>query len=283
MKNIHVLPTSQPSNLLLCIKSYIEHKDTPAENSDNKGNFRLGFGIYANKVFYQHQHIYITSTEEIKEGDWCYNSITNKIYRKLKGNFAFAYEYQIILTTDGDLIKESVQAIDDEFLGWFVKNPSCENVEVSEDYFKPSNMVYGHDTEPYKIIIPKEEQKQHLVDMMKSDEELGLYEEPKTKCYCGHTTYCDCGPEQDFKDIELPQQERPETLEEVAERFYGEEEVVNDYDISGYLQSAFLTGAKWQQERSYSEEDIREAFLAGVEKESYKGLNFDDWFEKFKK
>ncbi len=33
----------------------------------------------------------------------------------------------------------------------------------------------------------------------------------------------------------------------------------------------------------YSEEDIREAFLAGVEKESYKGLNFDDWFEKFKK
>jgi hypothetical protein len=33
---------------------------------------------------------------------------------------------------------------------------------VSEDYFKPSNMVYGHDTEPYKIIIPKEEQKQDL-------------------------------------------------------------------------------------------------------------------------
>jgi hypothetical protein len=41
---------------------------------------------------------------------------------------------------------------------------------------------------------------------------------------------------------------KKETLEEVAERFYGEEEIVNDYDISGYLQSAFLTGAKWQQE-----------------------------------
>jgi hypothetical protein len=50
---------------------------------------------------------------------------------------------------------------------------------------------------------------------------------------------------------------KQETLEEAAERFYGEEEIVNDYDISGYLQSAFLTGAKWQQERSYSEKDMK--------------------------
>jgi hypothetical protein len=42
---------------------------------------------------------------------------------------------------------------------------------------------------------------------------------------------------------------KQETLEEVAERFYGDEEIVNDYDISGYLQSAFLSGAKWQQEQ----------------------------------
>ena len=43
---------------------------------------------------------------------------------------------------------------------------------------------------------------------------------------------------------------KQETLEEAAERFYGEEEIVNDYDISGYLQSAFLTGAKWQQQQN---------------------------------
>jgi hypothetical protein len=36
---------------------------------------------------------------------------------------------KIILTTDQDLIKDGVQAIDDEFLEWFVKNPSCEEVE----------------------------------------------------------------------------------------------------------------------------------------------------------
>jgi hypothetical protein len=269
MKNVFVLPTDKPSRLF----------------RDSFGKLLYSINIDQEQKHFAPQHLYITSDEEINEGNWFYDLDTK--YVKIKQSWENSHlnfnGKKIILTTDQDLIKEGVQAIDDEFLEWFVKNPSCEYVEVSEDYFKPSNMVYGHDTEPYKIIIPKEEQKQHLVDMMKSDEELGLYEEPKTKCYCGHTTYCDCGPEQDFKDIELPQQERPETLEEVAERFYGEEEVVNDYDISGYLQSAFLTGAKWQQERSYSEEDIREAFLAGVEKESYKGLNFDDWFEKFKK
>jgi flavorubredoxin len=37
---------------------------------------------------------------------------------------------KIILTTDGDLIKDGVQSIDDEFLEWFVENPSCEEVEV---------------------------------------------------------------------------------------------------------------------------------------------------------
>jgi len=43
--------------------------------------------------------------------------------------------------------------------------------------------------------MKKEQRKQHIIDMMKSDEELGLYEQ--TKCYCGHTITCDCGPEQE--------------------------------------------------------------------------------------
>jgi hypothetical protein len=59
------------------------------------------------------------------------------------------------------------------------------------------------------LINIKKGQKQHLIDMIKNDEELGLYDET-TKCYCGHTTYCDCGPEE-------PKQE---TL-------YSEEEVID--------------------------------------------------------
>jgi hypothetical protein len=110
-------------------------------------------------------HIYITSDEEIKEGDCVYCITENRLlisnvsYSKLENRF------KIILTTDPDLIKDGVQAIDEEFLVWFVKNPSCEQVEVKEkQHFEldkskrinPLNGVYYS----YKIIIPQEKPKQ---------------------------------------------------------------------------------------------------------------------------
>jgi hypothetical protein len=191
MKNIHVLPTSQPSNLLLCIKSYIEHKDTPAENSDNKGNFRLGFGIYANKVFYQHQNIYITNSEEIKEGDWFLEKAGRQYPIQWNGEEKLNFHCKkIILTTDQDLIKDGVQAIDDEFLEFIVKNPSCKRVEVVEDTFtvkEMSKLPLGTRNHKYKIIIPKEEPKQECEC---TDECLGYLtkeckriEEPKQELY----------------------------------------------------------------------------------------------------
>lgn len=65
----------------------------------------------------------------------------------------------------------------------------------------------------------------------------------ETKCYCGHTTYCDCGPE---------------TIED---------------------------GTKLQEERSYSEEDMRKAFIAGFTPKLTTTLNdsFNKWFEQFNK
>jgi hypothetical protein len=73
---------------------------------------------------------------------------------------------KIILTTDQDLIKDGVQAIDDEFLEWFVKNPSCEEVELKKSF--KANPKYNEQNQlfekvgywKYKIIIPKEEAKQ---------------------------------------------------------------------------------------------------------------------------
>jgi hypothetical protein len=66
----------------------------------------------------------------------------------------------------------------------------------------------------------------------------------ETKCYCGHTKYCDCGPEE-------PKQEtsKQEKLKE-ASKNYSE----RHQDVSGtlgkYLVSAvFQDGAKWQQEQ----------------------------------
>lgn len=81
---------------------------------------------------------------------------------KHKGNFYLKTEIgfkKIILTTDQDLIKNGVQEINNEFLEWFVKNPSCEYIKISE-YKTPSGIFYHKDNIPYsyyEVIIPKEE------------------------------------------------------------------------------------------------------------------------------
>jgi hypothetical protein len=95
---------------------------------------------------------------------------------------------KILMTTDPELIKDGVHPIGEEFLQWFVENPTCIKVEVVYGLFNPM----GRQVDPndlgqnhskcvwkYKIITTKEEQKQHLIDMMKSDEELGLYDESR--------------------------------------------------------------------------------------------------------
>ena len=124
------------------------------------------------------QHIYITDDSEIKEGDWCINTgrlnetiiFPDKIIGKADytASVLIGSDWKkIILTTDAQLIKDGVQAIDDEFLEWFVKNSSCEFVKTEllnvsevlwEEYFKKHGVYPKY---PYyeKIIIPQEEPK----------------------------------------------------------------------------------------------------------------------------
>jgi len=170
MKNIHVLPTPKPSRVYKHLGRELKHT---VRYFEQKGLLCIN------------QNIYITNSEEIKEGDYVlYHE--DKISQVLginidelkldRGGVWRSSCKKIILTTDQDLIKDGVQAIDDEFLEWFVKNPSCEYVVVKYQYWKEINDVGKY---TYKIIIPSEEQKQHLIDMMKSDEELGLYDESR--------------------------------------------------------------------------------------------------------
>ena len=68
-----------------------------------------------------------------------------------------------------------------------------------------------------------------------------------------------------------------ETLEEVAEKAS---------DREGFVDGA-LFGAKWQAEKMYSEEDLREAiltsFLLGVDRGNYSKELEDKLIEQFKK
>jgi hypothetical protein len=158
VKNIRILPTDKPSRLHFDGKLFLSpnYQDSKTINSIVEG-----------------RNIYITSDEEIKEGDWVLNIEENTIFKPsndeiydIKNSEAKYYEYckKIILTTDQDLYY--VQGIDDEFLEWFVKNPSCEEVKIEGHIYK------GQDETEYKIIIPKEEIKQNQLERMYSEEDL---------------------------------------------------------------------------------------------------------------
>jgi len=78
-----------------------------------------------------------------------------------------------------------------------------------------------------------------------------------------------------------------ETLEEAAERYLRSSIERNQY---GY-ELSFIDGAKWQQEKMYSEEDIARAFNEGmayetignyIRGEEWVKTHKKEWFEQFK-
>ena len=263
MKNIYILPTEKPT-----IPSRLFYKER-----------ELVFSKYYH--VFNGVNIYITSDEEIKEEDvvkipcgvgkvkklnWKFGNdnpsyivedifIYKLRYGQKEGELqinSFRYEdvKKIILTTDQDLIKEGVQPIDDEFLEWFVKNPSCESVEIiplrkSSGWYDEKE-IWHWDFLAYKIVIPKEESKQ-------------------------------------------------ETLKEAAKRIvletYGE--IFSKHPRGGKLSNEtiiniltvfFELGSKWQQEKSYSEEDMKQFGLyLGDNLKKLKGKTIDEIFEQFKK
>jgi hypothetical protein len=227
MKNLHLLPTTKPSVLYEFSGQYHYHPIP-----------QINFRSY---------HIYITSDEEIKQGDWHINLSTDEIEKASK-NLSINWENgwggirnqykKIILTTDQDLIKDGIQGIGHSFLEWFVNNPTCDEVKIESyaidkewnETHTQFNPIYPMKNK-YKIIIPQEEAKQ---------------------CKCGsnwvNTTNKDnpfcfhCGKP-------LTQEPKQETLEEAAEKRYVEGVyVINGIDICDASRECFIAGAKWQSE-----------------------------------
>ena len=66
------------------------------------------------------------------------------------------------------------------------------------------------------------------------------------------------------------------------------EEAADNYSKELTQVVAFYQGAKWQQERMYSEEDLKEAFKSCYTPFSFDRIgdleqDFNNWFEQFKK
>jgi hypothetical protein len=228
MKNIHILPTENPSSLFEIDGHLIINKEQLIQPK-------------------YYRNIYITSDEEITGFEyniWVIKGERILLWQNTMALVSNNKPKKIILTTDLDLIKNGVQAIDDEFLEWFVKNPSCEEVEVTTEYKDGYGNWFIYDKEfwnkinneykpkfglRYKIIIPKEEPK------------------PMHEQIIEH-----CGGEEKFKEI-AGLKPKQETLEEFALK---NSKYLNHQNINNEKYEAFILGAKWQQERMYSEEEV---------------------------
>jgi hypothetical protein len=284
MKNIHLLPASKQEYQVkeggLFINDTRKHswgklEALRCERVTQHGHAWNGTGIRTDIC-----HLYITSDEEIKEGDWVITP-TNDIIQWAK---VFRPDgKKIIITTDQDLIAEGIQPIDDEFLEWFVKNPNCEYVEVKKQYITPLGDVvdfcYDNERLNYKIIIPQEEPNPFELPKALPDDVFYQSLEPKQETL----TYTEAAKKEEriFNSTMMSKQE---TLEEAAER------LVNRPYGDVVSKSSFIAGAKWQAERMYSEEDMREAFRQGENNVSYNSkygytfkLTEKEWFEQFKK
>jgi hypothetical protein len=275
MKNIHVIPTDKPSRLCILSDGILQLKKIP---------YLKSYPILS----LTNQHIYITSDEEIKE-----ENLTKSIYvidvqngnigkltcknRFFKGSckligiewsnkqdiWNYYHIKEIILTTDVDLIKDGVQAIDDEFLEWFVKNPSCEKVEVESNkclvkrgQCSCSYQDIDCQCSGYKIVIPKEEPKQEtLKNVVRIHSEK--YPLTPNECY------------------------KQETLEEAAEKHFLNSP--DAYGINEECRNSFIEGAKWQQERMYSEEDLDMFRKFMIQEQNFSKSCLDVFVEQFKK
>jgi hypothetical protein len=271
MKNIHLLPTDKPSRI---IKS--QDNDFVVLNTDAPN----WFGDYLKTT---KQHIYITSDDKFVKDEYITDGIeVIKASPKLvdaQGLVNRRDWKKIILTTDQDLIKDGVQSIDDEFLEWFVKNPSCEFVEIVVENYTEDEWIdddfggetYTFEYEKYKIIIPKEEPTfENSIDntmniMSIANSMFGKKEEPKQETIVRFPPYYE---------------NKQETLEEAASRVLYNKYPYHPPQDSGYWKDMFKEGYKFAQQQMYSEKEVPnklDSVLAKITHQNDLGLS--QWYE----
>ncbi len=190
MKNIHVLGTNKPSRLQTFFNGgdEFELELSPKDSHFNKGT-----------------HIFITFDEDIKEGDWAFDGenaykwtsgdVEDCLYNPGDNNYKGCKK--IILTTDPTLIEDGIQAIEDDFLLWFVDNPTCEFVNIQKLYLSNRGVwkevllpsEWGDTTEiGYNIVTEVEEEVDcnmcgYLMDLLPDNSIYVCNNSECTSCY----------------------------------------------------------------------------------------------------
>lgn len=249
MRNVFLLPTDQPSRLW--VNNLLQGKLELSEETLIGSNTA--------------QHIYITSNnrDSVSDegvhhnyGSWVLDINNEKVFKTCVTIISGDDMQKIILTTDLTLIADGVQAIDDNFLEWFVKNPTCEFVDV-DTYAKKIGVetdtngyremdVLGKD---YRIIIPQEEPKQETLEEAAKDSKNYTKESngfPKMQSFIDGANY-------------------------MAERMYSEED----------MRKSFFQG--WVTRERFDDQIPDIIYPKGLDYEEKQEYAFNLWFEQFKK
>lgn len=217
----------------------------------------------------------ISNTENVSENCWI---ITNG--RLVQVSYLLSNEVakgnKVILTTNKLLIKDGVQAIDDEFLKWFVVNPNCKHVEVQTS--DTSN------TYTFKVPLSKEwfPKRKFMEDIsytvgLDSSKDTNIGNLATNICLAGEVfstgkgileqqvevgqitekgivdtvgTCANCGVEFHIhKDIKEDVQESIEEVNKAALNYANNDNTSSDDFCKETLTFAFDAGARWQQEQ----------------------------------
>jgi hypothetical protein len=256
-RNLWLIPTDKPSRLIYNnrLKSFCfqKEKDGMYINDGKVSSANFWSIEKAQNNGFQPQNIYITDDSKIQEGDYGIG-FAHGIQGVGRGYFVFKQDgtnsgklnalcegsKKVIITDNPDLIKDSVQEISEDFIEWFVKNPSCESVRVN-------NLCYGalggFADAGYKIIIPQElpKQKYKYIGECNGNNQNGCFlDSPGHDCGC-FTRVVKDEPEQ-------------VSLEEIAKKYAIDVNVKRGGNKEAYQNCSrldFITGAKSDAAREY--------------------------------
>jgi hypothetical protein len=221
----------------------------------------------------------------------------------------FIYVYgdndKVILSNDPELATFGVRELSEDVIQYLADNPSCEWVEVENEFVDLSDLGYYGTYSKYKIIIPKDRHKTasigELIELenLKPKQELDCPYEFTSRCTMGR---CDCKPKQETID-ELNKWSLEKAQEFALSKFKIEHKkgTVTRESILEVLKVGVLTGhkfgIKYQQDKNkYSEEELTNLLQkALIHKDDgeigalvtaqgeIRTANFNQWVDKYKK
>jgi hypothetical protein len=287
MKNLHLITTDKPSRLWLSKLGNLTrcHDIKPIKEA-------LGNNV----------NIYITDDSKIRNGDWYFDG-SDFVHKKTKYNDSLVdgnkQAKKIILTTDTKLIEDGIEEIDDnddneaKFIEWLIKNPTCEFVETHlwisdeddiDEYYDSPDEYPSY----YEIIIQIESKfKNRQIgsaefvanEIIKNT--IISKEEPKQDWYCPKCDSCVSSESVTFEEkhqicntcVVIKQETILEEVDENKKNLYYYKQVMNPYPVEEYSHTAYEKGfiegyqesTKWQQEKSYSEEEVIEIIKLSCE------------------